>query len=87
MAATHKKIDRPRERGGIAPRYYEVFARKDSSDPLTHVGSVEAPNDDLAQIRAWYIYDQHRWKEMCIVPLEAVITVTEHHRTTKIKMN
>ena len=86
MTATQKKIDRPRERGGVEPRYYEVFARKDSSDSLSHVGSVEAPNDDLAQIRAWYIYDQHPWKEMCIVPLEAIITVTEHDRTTKIKM-
>ena len=86
MTSTQKKIDRPRERGGVEPRYYEVFARKDSSDSLSHVGSVEAPNDDLAQIRAWYIYDQHPWKEMCIVPLEAIITVTEHDRTTKIKM-
>jgi 1,2-phenylacetyl-CoA epoxidase PaaB subunit len=57
------------------PRYYEVFARKDSSDALTHVGSVEAPNDDLAEIRAWYVYDQHRWREMCVVPTDAVVTV------------
>ena len=63
-----------------------MFARKTSADPLSHVGSVEAPNDDLAQIRAWYIYDQHRWKEMCVVPLDAIITVTEHDRPTKIKM-
>ncbi len=87
MTARHKKIDRPRERGGVAPKYYEVFARRTSADALAHVGSVEAPNDDLAQIRAWYIYDQHRWKEMCVVPLEAIITVTEHGRSTKIKMN
>ena len=66
-------------------RVYEVFARKTSADPLTHVGSVEAPNDDLAQVRAWYIYDQHVWTEMCIVPLDAVITVTEHGKATKIK--
>ena len=87
MAARHKKIDRLRERGGIEPKYYEVFARKTSADALAHVGSVEAPNDDLAQIRAWYIYDQHRWKEMCVVPLDSIITVTEHNRCTKIKMN
>ena len=58
-------------------RYYEVFARKDSSDPLTHVGSVEAPNDDLARIRAWYVYDQHPWLEMCVVPTDAVVPVRE----------
>jgi hypothetical protein len=50
------------------------------------VGSVEAPNDALAQVRAWYIYDQHRWREMCVVPLEAIITVTEEGKAAKIKM-
>lgn len=85
MSRKAKKIDRKRERGGKEPRYYEVFARKDSDDSLTHVGSVEAPNDDLAQVRAWYIYDQHPWREMCVVPLDAIITVTERDKATKIK--
>ena len=84
--ARQKKIDRKRERGGVEPRYYEVFARKDSASDLAHVGSVEAPNDDLAQVRAWYIYDQHKWKEMCLVPLDAIVPVTEHDKTAKIKM-
>lgn len=87
MAARRKRIDRKRERGGLEPKYYEVFARKDSGDNLVHVGSVEAPNDDLAQVRAWYIYDQHKWIEMCVVPLEAIITVTEHGKSARIKMN
>lgn len=87
MTVQDKRIDQERERGGLTPRYYEVFARRTSADPLTHVGSVEAPNDDLAQVRAWYVYDQHRWKEMCVVPLDAVITVTEHDKATKIKAN
>ena len=81
-----KKIDQKRERGGKNPRYYEVFARKDSHSELAHVGSVEAPNDQLAQARAWYIYDQHQWREMCVVPLEAIITVTEEGKSAKIKM-
>ena len=81
-----KKIDQKRERGGKEPKYYEVFARKDSNSDLSHVGSVEAPNDELAQVRAWYIYDQHRWREMCVVPLEAIITVTEEGKSAKIKM-
>lgn len=87
MATKRKKIDQVRERGGKKPKYYEVFARKDSEDSLTHVGSVEAPNADLAQARAWYVYDQHPWIEMCVVPLEAIITVTEHDKSAKIKMN
>lgn len=87
MNETEKKFDRKRERGGATPKYYEVFARKDSEDSLTHVGSVEAPNDDLAQVRAWFVYDQHPWKEMCVVPTDAIVTVTEHGKSAKIKMN
>ncbi len=86
VTAPHKKFDRKRERGGVKPRYYEVFARKDSDDPLTHVGSIEAPNDDLAQVRAWYVYDQYSWREMCVVPTDAVVTVTERGKANKIKV-
>ena len=39
---SRKKIDQKRERGGTDPKYYEVFARKDSHSELSHVGSVEA---------------------------------------------
>lgn len=87
MEEHEKKFDRKRERGGMTPKYYEVFARKNSEDSLTHVGSVEAPNDDLAQVRAWFVYDQHDWKEMCVVPTDAIVTVTEHGKSAKIKMN
>ena len=85
-AARAKTFDPQRERGGVPPRYYEVFARKTSDDALAHVGSVEAPNDDLAQVRAWYIYDQHKWREMCIVPTEAIIPVRPGKHSTRIKM-
>ena len=51
MATKRKKIDRKRERGGMEPKYYEVFARKDSEDVLSHVGSVEAPNVGLRRRR------------------------------------
>lgn len=81
-----KTFDRLRERGGETPRYYEVFARRNSDDALTHVGSVEAPNDDLAQVRAWYIYDQYSWTEMCVVPTEAIVPVGHQSHVTKIKM-
>ena len=33
-----KKIQRKREIGGATPKFYEVFARQTSDDPLTHVG-------------------------------------------------
>jgi 1,2-phenylacetyl-CoA epoxidase PaaB subunit len=81
-----KKIDQKRERGGKDPKYYEVFARKNSDSELSHVGSVEAPNDQLAPVRAWSIYDPHKWRDMCVVPLESIITVTEEGKSAKIKM-
>ena len=81
-----KRFDAVRERGGTVPTYYEVFARVDSNDPLTHVGSVEAPNDELAQVRAWYVYDQHSWKEMCVVPTAAIIPLRQGRHSTRIKM-
>lgn len=80
-----KIINREVEIGGKSTKFYEVFARKDSNDVLSHVGSIEAPNDDLAQVRAWFIYDQYKWKEMCVVPTDAIVTVTEHDKRIKIK--
>lgn len=68
-----------------ADRYYEVFARRDSGDPLTHVGSVEAPNDELAQVRAWYVYDQHKWREMCVVPTAAIVSMSPAGQLAAIK--
>jgi 1,2-phenylacetyl-CoA epoxidase PaaB subunit len=82
---TAKNINREAETGGKSTKFYEVFARRDSGDVLAHVGSIEAPNDDLAQVRAWFVYDQHKWKEMCVVPTDAIVTVTEHDKRIKIK--
>lgn len=79
-----KKINRA-ELGGNSTKFYEVFARIDSDDVLAHVGSIEAPNDELAQVRAWYVYDQQHWREMCVVPTDAVISVTDKGARGKIK--
>ena len=66
-------------------RYYEVFGRKDSHDALTHLGSVEAPNAELAQVRAWYVYDQHAWREMCVVPTDAIVPMSRTGQQITIK--
>lgn len=65
--------------------FFEVFARKDSSEALQHIGSVKAANPEIAVTRAWYVYDQHKWLEMCLVPLQAVIAVTERNTKVKVK--
>ncbi len=54
-------------------REYEVFARRKRIDPLHLVGSVVAPDDDLAAAYARATYDEERWVEMVIVPKDALI--------------
>jgi len=58
-----------------AVREYEVFARKARADALSLVGSVVAPDDDLAAAYARATYDEERWIEMVIVPKESLITL------------
>jgi 1,2-phenylacetyl-CoA epoxidase PaaB subunit len=54
---------------------YEVFARKSRSEPLRHVGSVVAPDEDLAKAYARATYDEERWVEMAIVPGASLVRV------------
>ena len=56
-------------------REYEVFARKARIEPLRQVGSVVAPDDDLAAAYARWTYDEERWVEMAIVPRESITTL------------
>ena len=56
-------------------REYAVFARKARAEPLRLIGSVVAPDDDLAAAYARATYDEERWVEMAIVPREAVTTL------------
>lgn len=58
-----------------AVREYEVFARKARAEPLRLVGSVVAPDDDLASAYARATYDEERWVEMVIVPKDSLITL------------
>src|SRR5438128_8491 len=52
---------------------YEVFARKARVDSLHLVGSVVAPDADLAIAYARATYDEERWCEMAIVRKDDVI--------------
>jgi 1,2-phenylacetyl-CoA epoxidase PaaB subunit len=54
---------------------YEVFARKTRTEPLHQVGSVVAPDDDLAAAYARATYDEERWIEMTIVRKDNVIAL------------
>ncbi len=59
---------------------YEVFARKSHDEPLRHVGSVNAADDELAKAYAWSLYDEEKWVEMCVVLRSAIIPITGHGR-------
>ena len=56
-------------------REYEVFARKARIEPLRLIGSVVAPDDDLAAAYARATYDEERWIEMAVVPRDAINTL------------
>lgn len=56
-------------------REYAVFARKLRLEPLRQVGSVVAPDDELARAYARATYDEERWVEMMIVRKDSVISL------------
>lgn len=56
---------------------YDVFAKIRPEDPLRHVGNVIAPDDDLARVYAFTLYQEWSWSEMIAVPRRAIHTVVE----------
>ena len=67
--------DRPLNRVHGSVRQYEVFARKLRVEPLKLIGTVVAPDDDLAAAYARATYDEERWIEMASVPRAAMTTL------------
>lgn len=59
-------------------QWYEVLARRTPKEFLTHLGSVEAANEELAKARAIKIYDEHDWIEFCIFPRASSILLIPH---------
>jgi 1,2-phenylacetyl-CoA epoxidase PaaB subunit len=57
--------------------FFEVFARRQRTDPLRHIGCVEAPSVDLARVYARTTYDEEDWIEMWIVDREAMVPVLQ----------
>jgi 1,2-phenylacetyl-CoA epoxidase PaaB subunit len=59
----------------VKDRVFDVFARKDRGEPLTHIGFVDAVDAELAKVYAWRTYDEQNWFEMCIVPRAEILPV------------
>lgn len=54
---------------------YDVFARKDRGDALSHIGYVDALDDETARVYAWTTYDEEKWFEMYVVRRDAIVPV------------
>ena len=54
---------------------YRVFARIDKGDDTVDIGGVEAPNDRLAKVYAYRMYDEEDWDYLAVVRAEDVLEV------------
>lgn len=60
---------------------YEIFARQRRVEPLKHIGTVVAPNEDLAAAYARSIYNEEPWIEMRVVARKHLIPAIELERS------
>lgn len=56
---------------------YDVFAKIKPEDPLRHVGNVIAPDEKLARVYAFTLYQEWSWCEMIAVPRRLIHTIIE----------
>lgn len=61
----------------IDGKIYEVFAKFKKNEPLRNIGTVVAPDTELAKMYAYKLYDEWTWSEMFIVEREKIVTVIE----------
>ena len=52
---------------------FEVFGRDRMERPLSHIGSINAPNQELAVARARFMYSERRWVELKVAPATAFL--------------
>jgi len=51
---------------------FEVFCRIEPGDRMCHIGTLNAPDIELARVYAWKIYDEEDWADMWVVPRKAI---------------
>jgi len=56
---------------------WEVFARQDASQPIRHIGRVDAATLDDAVVFARTLYEEWKWTDMFIVRRWDVATVVK----------
>lgn len=63
---------------------YEVYARKERKEPLTHIGTVRAATVDFAKVYARTTYDEENWVEMVIVARDDIVQVLDLDPLVKV---
>ena len=58
-------------RSSAKDRMFEVFGRERVERPLSHIGSIVAPNQELAVARARMLYSERQWVELCVAPADS----------------
>lgn len=54
---------------------YEVFTARVGEAPLRHNGNVRAAEPRDAAVYSHLMYDEWRWREMFVVPSQAIVRV------------
>ena len=61
----------------VEAEVWEVFARHDASQPIRHIGRVDAATLDDAVVFARTLYEEWKWTDMFIVPRWEIATVVK----------
>ena len=58
-------------------RKFDVFARRAAGDPLSMIGTIYAPDIELARVYAFTTYNEEPWYELKLAPHDAFVTVSQ----------
>ena len=65
---------------------FEVFGRDQVERPLSHIGTIHAPNQQLAVGRAKYMYSERKWVELCVAPADVFVSCLNPDRVGIVGM-
>lgn len=60
-------------------RVFEVFTRIAPGESMSHIGTLNAPDVELARVYAWRIYDEEDWADMWVVPRDRIVSAHPDH--------
>ena len=46
---------------------------------MSHIGTLNAPDIELARVYAWKIYDEEDWVDMWVVPRASIVSAHPAH--------